>query len=204
MPAVITKGTNYTNGATVNSTNLHAHIESATIAGVDRENVDRTVATPVSNQSAAPAVPASNECWQSSVTEQVAAYVSASTAWKPALAFVRGFTVNASSATVEAGHLLEIESDGTVSVATGGVGANNVVGVAAWPAAPGEAVGVVMHGPARMKITGTVLATDPLRLSATAGTAEAVGSAGSGAGPATIGVAITSGSGGYVWGTIRR
>ena len=203
MPASITRGTTITSGGSITSAALKSLIESATISGIDRENIDRSQVTPMTTSSTAPATPAAGEIWMDSTTYVPVAYDSTNLRWKAALPHCENVQLSASSASVTSGALLKAVSQGVVALADGGVGHQNVVGIAAIPMNPGDYGVMIRHGVARIATTGTVDPGMGLRLSSTSGVAEGVAGATS-YGPAIFARALIAASGGFTWSRLLR
>jgi hypothetical protein len=198
MSATITKGYSFVQGGTCNAAHLHAEIESATIAGVDRGNIDRVNVCPITLSSSAPAAPVDKELWQNSTTMMILAWDNHFQRWMPTSINHVLYTVDSGSAAISAGNSLKI-TNGFFSLADGGLGALNVVAIAAHDAVAGGYIVAAVHGIVRAKVTGTVVAGDLLQLSATAGVLQ------SGAGSTkTIARVLDDAIGGLAWINLKR
>ena len=198
MSAAFTRGTTYVAGGTVNSTNLHALVEGAAIANIDRTNVNRTSLAVVTSSTSAPTSPTEKEIWQDATTHLIVTWDSATGRWKAALPNCVNVQLSALSAAASGGSLLKFTGTDVVALADGGVG-GAVHCVAAHPMSPGDYGVAVMYGVFKLLTTGTVSAGQSVRLSATAGVAESAGAAGSGFGPAAFAHVLAAASGGSAW-----
>lgn len=169
MSATITKGYTFVQGGTCNAAHLHTLIESATIAGVDRGNIDRANVTPITLSASAPSAPVDKELWQNSTTLVILAWDDHFQRWTPTSPNHVLYTVDSGSAAITAGMALKFTSGGFIALADGGLGAVNVGGIAAHSAVAGGKIVVVLHGTVRASVTGAAVAGDLLQLSATAG-----------------------------------
>jgi hypothetical protein len=204
MAATLTKGTTYTAGSSVTAANLHALVESATIANIDRDNIDRASVTPATRQTAEPSAPSDSEVWQSSTTNLLATRDDGNARWLPASPNCRSVTLASTSAAAPAGTLLKATAITTVSVADGGLGGTNVVGVATHAITPGSDGVMIVHGICKALSTGTINAGEAVQLSGTSGSCASVGAGGAGIGGGVVGIALQAASGGSVWIKLRR
>lgn len=198
MGAALTRGTTFSTGGTVSATNLHAHIEGATIANIDRTNIDRTNLASVTKSSAAPSSPTEKEVWQDSTTFIPIARDTSTGRWKSVLPNCRNVQLSADSAAVAGGNLLKFTATDVVALADGGSG-GAVHCVAAHAMSPGDYGVVVMYGNCKILTTGTINAGEAVRLSATSGVAESAGAAGVGYGPNVFAKVLQAASGGSAW-----
>ena len=198
MAAAFTRGTTYVASGTVSATNLHALVEGAAIANIDRTNIDRTSLATATSSVSAPTSPTEKEIWQDSTTQIIVARDTATGRWKAVLPNCRNVQLSASSAAVSGGSLLKFTGTDVVALADGGV-SGAVHCIAAHPMSPGDYGVAVMHGVCKVLTTGTVSAGQAVRLSATSGVAESAGAAGSGYGPNVFGKVLQAASGGSAW-----
>lgn len=199
MSATLTKGTTFVAGGTVSATNLHALVESMTIAGIDRFNVNRAQVTPITHDSVAPSSPVEKELWQNSTTFIIVAYDATNMRWMPTIPSCRSVQLDATSASASAGSVLVGTAVSGVVKVSDSADQNKVVGIAAIPFAAGEYGVMVVHGVTRVLTSGTVNAGEALSTSSSAGLAKAKGAAGTGYGVAVFAKALRAASGGSTW-----
>lgn len=210
MAAAITRGTTFTNGQqNVDVATFNPILTAATIANINRDNVNLVDYTPASMLLAAPDSPQASELWQDTVTHFIKVYKSG--AWAPALSFGRVYTLSAVSGTsVVAGNVLSPSNaaadSGTqkmqISLATVPFKA---WGVATESVALGGTGRMITHGVVKVVSSGTINAGEAVVCSSsTNGIVVSAGAAGVGYGPSVIGTALEAASGGYVWIHLRR
>lgn len=173
MSATFTKGYTFASGGTCNAANLHTLLESATLASVTRDNVDRTTAgqacCPFTFSSSAPSAPVALELWQNSLSMVILAWNATNSRWEATNTNHERWLVASTSSAITAAYALKAMPLYEVALADGGLDDENVVGIAAHDASASGQVVIVRHGICRAKVTGTVNAGDGLQLSATAG-----------------------------------
>lgn len=199
MAASITKGTSFTDGQqNVTVAQFNPLLTSATISGIDRENMDATVSV-ASYQSEAPDNPQSQEVWQDDWSGALRSLLAG--AFVPGTSNLDSFIATLA---VTAGQV--ICPDGTVD-GNGVPGGKpcpqtkrfGAIGVATADVGVGELGQFVCRGPVLIQSTGTITAKSPVRVSATDGVVESAGAAGTGMGRECIGIALSDASGGVVW-----
>jgi hypothetical protein len=198
MSATITRGFSFVQGGTCNAAHLHAEIESATIAGVDRASIDRVNVTPITLSASAPAAPADKELWQNSTTLVILAWDDHFQRWTPTSPNHVLYTVDPGSSAILAGMALKLTGAG-VTLAGSLTGAQSLIGIACHSAVAGGKIVFALHGILRVVITGTVVAGDLLGLSATPGVLQAAAIT-----DRPVALAITDALGGVVWAKLKR
>jgi hypothetical protein len=210
MAAGITRGTTFTLGQqNVDVATFKPVLTSATIINIDRDNVDITAASVVTQASSAISNPQSKELWQESQHNYISSYVSS--AWAPAISGGRAYTLDSNSVAVVPGDLLmpsttvfpSVPAAGTLMKAATGL-KYSWMAVATAAVAAGSAGVAIYHGVAKVRSTGTINAGEAVRPSSTDGVVESAGAAGNGYGPTILGVALEAATGGYVWIHLRR
>ena len=206
MSATIVKGTTFVSTATAGG--MHALVESATISGIDRTCLRASEISVATLQAAPPSSPSDREVWQTATNNYLGAYETANTRWRGTLPQIVPYTLNVSSADVEAGSALMPSGAVTatltsldLTVTTGT--SDKVIAIALGSCTAGNKSLCVISGPVKAKVTGTVSAGQAVKPSSTAGTLQAV-AIGVGAGWEVCGVANSAGSGGLAWITLRR
>lgn len=202
--ATIVKGTTFSGSVTAGG--MHAMVESATIANIDRASMRTTEITVATQSPSAPASPTANEVWQIYPSNGLVSYDIANSRWSDALPTIRRYTNEAGTA-ITAGNTLMTDGGGTLTQlslqkATSAAGLK-LIGVALNDVAAGAVGWCVIAGPALVACIGTVTAGESVKQSSTDGAVESV-ALGSGVGWQFFGSAIGNSSGGFVWVTLRR
>jgi hypothetical protein len=202
MGAVVTKGTTFTEGQqNVTVAQFNPLLTSATIAGIDRENMG-TPAGVATYDDAFPNNPQEAESFQSDSGNGLLSRISS--AWVPGISSIDRCTF---SADVTAGQLLMPTGDAVAGIPVLGPCTSSLrtsaVGVAAMDGSSGGSGFYVVRGPAFVQAASAVAAGAPVRQSATAGKVESAGAAGTGYGRECVGVALTADSGGFLWVNLR-
>lgn len=214
MAATFVKGHTFTDGETVNDSDLHALVESATVSGISRTNCSAADGYPGLIQLTRPSDLNQQEPW---AHPDVLWWTTLDTSGDPVSCRAGGLQVilASSSSTVEPGNLVQadgIDSNGLIRV-TMATGASNVLGVAATRMLAGAKGVIVAQGITAVLVasdaSATLLGKSARGSAVDGGKAREVAAAGSGYGFRKLGVflsnEITGKSGdGYAWVSIFR
>lgn len=204
MVATFTRGTTYSTGSQVTSANLATLVESATLGGVDRSNIDDTTGQVITTATDPPIDLATLEPWQQEDQLWPVTKLSSSDV-APVLPQAVTCSVDAASGNILAGDVLEIvgfsSGRSVVKLHTGD--SWRVLGNAAHDAVALGQVVCILHGLVRMRV-GSAIAVGEMVQPDTAGVVERVDAPGSGDGLLGLGVALKAAATGFVWVNRRR
>jgi hypothetical protein len=215
MPAKWVKGHTFTDGETVNDSDLHEHLESATVSGIDRANIDSTDGFPGVIQLTMPGDLEEKEPYAHS---DVLWWVSKDSSGNPLSCRVGGYNVilSASSATVEPGELVQAGglNSGVIEVSKSGTAApGNVLGIAATRMTASSRGVVIAQGITAVRTASDAAAAlvgkGARQSSSEDGQAAEMGAAGSGGGKEKFGTFLSdpfTGESGdkYAWVSLFR